>query len=64
MREDRAFIYMAEYFKIDGVADLFDDFCEVIINRHGLNTRYVRDAGALGTLFLLMRAPEKRNANL
>jgi hypothetical protein len=64
MRDDRAFIYMDEYFQIEGVADLFDDFCKTIKSRYGLHARYVRDAGAFGALFALMRASEKRSANL
>jgi hypothetical protein len=58
MREDRAFIYMDEYFQIEGVADLFDDFCETMKTRYGLQARYVRDAGAFGALFVLMRTPK------
>lgn len=58
MREDRAFIYMDEYFQIGGVADLFDSFCEVMKTRHGLKARYVRDCGAFGALFNLMRTSE------
>jgi Macrocin-O-methyltransferase (TylF) len=59
MREDRAFIYMDEYFQIEGVADLFDDFCRMIRSRHGLRARYVRDAGAFGALFVLMGGGEE-----
>ena len=59
MREDRAFIYMDEYFQIEGVADLFDDFCAIMRSRHSLQARFVRDAGAFGALFVLMRASKK-----
>ncbi|MGC1777982.1 MAG: hypothetical protein WBB34_08535 [Xanthobacteraceae bacterium] len=56
MREDRAFIYMDEYFQIEGVAALFDEFCGVMRSRHGMAARYIRDAGAFGALFVLMRS--------
>ncbi len=60
MREDRAFIYMDEYFQIEGVADLFDEFCEADEMARGLVARYVRDAGAFGALFALMRDTKSR----
>ena len=62
MREDRAFIYMDEYFQIEGVADLFDEFCEAVKGR-GLVARYVRDAGAFGALFVLMRNTKSGSAD-
>jgi hypothetical protein len=46
---------MDEYFQIEGVADLFDEFREAMRSRRGLVARYVRDAGAFGALFALMR---------
>jgi Macrocin-O-methyltransferase (TylF) len=51
IREDRAFVYLDEYFQIPGVADLFDDFCKTVKEKYGLKVRYVRDAGAFGALF-------------
>ena len=57
IREDRAFVYIDEYFQIPGVADLFDAFSEAAKARYGLRTRYVRDAGAFGALFSLIRDP-------
>jgi hypothetical protein len=55
IREDRAFVYIDEYFQIGGVAELFDEFCEAVRARYGLRVRYVRDAGAFGALFVLIR---------
>jgi hypothetical protein len=54
INRDRAFIYLDEYFQIAGVADLFDEFCAEMKEKHGLKTRYVRDAGGFGALFCLM----------
>ena len=53
LNKDRAFIYLDEYFQIEGVADLFDKFCATKMS--GMTARYVRDAGGFGALFCLMR---------
>jgi hypothetical protein len=55
MNESRAFIYMDEYFQTDEVPLLFDAFCAAVRERHGLRARYVRNAGAYGALFILMK---------
>jgi hypothetical protein len=57
IRDDRAFIYIDEYFQIPGVAELVDAFFEAVKSRYGLRARYVRDAGAFGALFALIREP-------
>jgi hypothetical protein len=56
IQEDKAFIYMDEYFQIPGVAALFDEFCAAALERYGLQARYVRTAGAYGALFVLIRS--------
>ena len=55
IREDRAFIYMDEYFQTNEVPALFDEFCTAIKDRYGLRSHYIRNAGAFGALFILMR---------
>jgi hypothetical protein len=57
IRDDRAFVYIDEYFQIPGVAELFDAFCDAVRARYGLRARYVRDAGAFGALFAFIREP-------
>jgi hypothetical protein len=57
MRPDRAFIYMDEYFLTLDVPAMFDEFCQKIRQRHGLTARYMRNAGAFGALFCLLREP-------
>jgi hypothetical protein len=51
IQEDKAFIYMDEYFQIPGVATLFDEFSTRVLERYGLRARYVRTAGAYGAYF-------------
>jgi hypothetical protein len=58
IREDRAFIYMDEYFQTHEVPGLFDAFCASLRARYGLRARYIRNAGAYGALFILMREPQ------
>lgn len=55
VHQDKAFIYMDEYFQIPGVATLFDEFCAAVLERHGLKARYVRTAGTYGALFVLIK---------
>jgi hypothetical protein len=55
IREDRAFIYMDEYFQTNEVPSLFDEFCTATGQRYGLRAHYIRNAGAYGALFILMR---------
>jgi hypothetical protein len=55
VREDRAFIYMDEYFQTNDVPHLFGEFCMAIGQRYGLRAHYVRNAGAYGALFILMQ---------
>jgi hypothetical protein len=57
IREDRAFIYMDEYFQTNEVPGLFDDFCVAIKERYSMRPHYVRNSGAFGALFILMREP-------
>ena len=54
IREDRAFIYMDEYFQTNEVPVLFEQFCFSIRERYGLSAHYIRNAGAFGALFILM----------
>jgi hypothetical protein len=55
IEEKKFFIYMDEYFQIEGVATLFDEFCSTVLERYGLKARYIRTAGAYGALFVLIR---------
>jgi hypothetical protein len=55
IRPDRAFVYMDEYFQTNEVPALFDAFCAAVGDRHRLRARYIRNAGAFGALFILMR---------
>ena len=61
IREERAFIYMDEYFQIPGVATLFDEFCSAVLKRYGLKARYIRTAGAFGALFVLIGSPTHKS---
>jgi len=36
---------------------MFEAFCAIAGKRYGLRARYIRNAGAYGALFLLMREP-------
>ncbi len=55
MREERAFIYMDEYFQTNEVPQMFEAFCAAIKRRSGMRAHYIRNAGAYGALFILMR---------
>jgi hypothetical protein len=55
INEDRAFIYMDEYFQTNEVPRMFEDFCAAIKERYGMRAHYVRNAGAFGALFILMK---------
>jgi len=57
IREDRVFIYLDEYFQTHEVPQMFEAFCAIVGKRYGLRARYIRNAGAYGALFLLMREP-------
>lgn len=57
VRPDRCFIYMDEYFQTHEVPGQFEAFCANVRARHGLHARYIRNAGAYGALFILMREP-------
>jgi hypothetical protein len=55
IRDDKVFIYLDEYFQTSGVTDLFDEFCTTAKERYGLRARYVRNAGAFGALYCLIK---------
>jgi hypothetical protein len=55
VREDRVFVYLDEYFQTHEVPQMFDDFCATLAKRYGLQPHYIRNAGAYGALFILMR---------
>jgi hypothetical protein len=55
VREDRAFIYIDEYFQMNEVPGLFDEFCAAVKDRFGLRAHYIRNSGAFGALFILMQ---------
>ena len=55
LRTDRSFIFMDEYFQMPEVPAMFDQLCARLHERHGLRAHYVRNAGAFGALFCLMR---------
>ncbi|HUD88317.1 MAG TPA: hypothetical protein VMR17_17895 [Xanthobacteraceae bacterium] len=57
VREDRVFIYLDEYFQTHEVPQMFAKFCAEVGRRHGLQPHYIRNAGAYGALFILMRDP-------
>jgi len=57
VREDRFFIYMDEYFQTSEVPQQFAAFCKTLENRHRMRPHYIRNAGAYGALFILMREP-------
>jgi hypothetical protein len=57
VREDRVFVYMDEYFQTHEVPQMFDAFCAALGKRYGLRPHYIRNAGAYGALFILMREP-------
>jgi hypothetical protein len=57
MRTDRCFVYMDEYFLTLDVPSMFDAFCAVMRDRHNMRAHYVRNAGAFGALYCLMREP-------
>jgi len=59
VRDDRVFIYLDEYFQTHEVPQMFDSFCKSVGERYGLRPRYIRNAGAYGALFLLMREPKQ-----
>jgi hypothetical protein len=44
-----------EYLQTNAVPASCDAFCAAIRDRYGLRARYVRNAGAFGALFVLMR---------
>lgn len=55
IREDRAFIYMDEYFQFNEVPGLFEDFCAAIKERYSMRAHYIRNSGGFGALFILMK---------
>jgi hypothetical protein len=55
IHEEKAFIYLDEYFQFGSVANLFDEFSATVLQRYGLKARYVRTAGAYGALFALLK---------
>jgi|ERR1700733_13291115 hypothetical protein len=57
VREDRVFIYIDEYFQTHEVPDMFTKFCAEVGRRYGLRPHYIRNSGAYGALFILMRDP-------
>jgi len=63
VREDRVFIYLDEYFQTYEVPQMFDDFCKNVGERYGLRPHYIRNSGAYGALFLLMREPKQAAAS-
>ncbi|HXX08210.1 MAG TPA: hypothetical protein VEJ43_09095 [Pseudolabrys sp.] len=63
VHEDRVFIYLDEYFQTQEVPQMFDAFCRNLGERYGLRSHYIRNAGAYGALFLLMREPKPAAAS-
>jgi hypothetical protein len=57
VREDRVFVYIDEYFQTHEVPQIFAKFCAELGRRYGLQPHYIRNAGAYGALFILMRDP-------
>ena len=55
IHEEKAFIYLDEYFQFGSVANLFDEFSATVLKRYGLKARYIRTAGAYGALFALLK---------